>query len=170
MLWHHFRLTFAIAVWIVPKNSHAPHDIGESLQTLNWSNLICVKVAAALYVSNMLYISILVTSLFRPERLHGSRWYKLLVARRATYVVDGRFFAHIFWKVEGTVRIHVNSHVAYLWLLCRMVGGGAFQTSENSESLENFKFLVARRATYVVDGRFFAHFFWKVGGDSMHTC
>ena len=45
----------------------------------------------------------------------------LLVARRATYVVDGRFFAHFFWKVEGTVRIHVNSRVAHVWLPCRMV-------------------------------------------------
>ena len=25
------------------------------------------------------------------------------------------------------------------------------------------------RATYVVDGRFFAHFFWKVEGSSAHT-
>ena len=48
----------------------------------------------------------------------------LLVARRATYVVDGRFFAHFFWKVKGTVRIHVNSRVAHVWLPCRMVGGG----------------------------------------------
>ena len=39
-----------------------------------------------------------------------------LVARRATYVVDGRFFAHYFWKVEGRVRIHVNSCVAHVWL------------------------------------------------------
>ena len=29
--------------------------------------------------------------------------------------------------------------------------------------------LVARRATYVVDGRFFGHFFWKVEGSSAHT-
>ena len=35
-----------------------------------------------------------------------------LVARRATYVVDGRLFAHYFWKVAGTVRIHVYSRVA----------------------------------------------------------
>ena len=35
-----------------------------------------------------------------------------LVAHRATYVVDGWFFAHFFWKVEGTVRTHVNSRVA----------------------------------------------------------
>ena len=40
----------------------------------------------------------------------------LLVARRATYVVDRRFFGHYFWNVEGTVRIHVNSHVAHMWL------------------------------------------------------
>ena len=46
------------------------------------------------------------------------------MARRATYAVDGRFFAHFFWKVEGTVRIHVNSRVAHVWLPCRMVGGG----------------------------------------------
>ena len=36
----------------------------------------------------------------------------LLDARRTTYVFDGRFFAHCFWKVEGTVCTHVNSHVA----------------------------------------------------------
>ena len=30
-------------------------------------------------------------------------------------------------------------------------------------------FLVARRTTYVVDGRFFGHFFWKVEGSSAHT-
>ena len=39
-----------------------------------------------------------------------------LVARRATYVVDGRFFGHFFWKVEGTERTHVNSRVAHVWL------------------------------------------------------
>ena len=32
-----------------------------------------------------------------------------------------------------------------------------------------FTLLVARRATYVVDGRFFGHFLWKVGGSSAHT-
>ena len=32
------------------------------------------------------------------------------MARRATYVVDRRFLDHFFWKVEGTVRIHI-SHV-----------------------------------------------------------
>ena len=39
-----------------------------------------------------------------------------LVARRATYVVDGRFFGHFVWEVEETVRTHVNSRVAHLWL------------------------------------------------------
>ena len=31
-------------------------------------------------------------------------------------MVDGRFFCHFFWKVEGTVHTHVNSHVAHVWL------------------------------------------------------
>ena len=58
----------------------------------------------------------------------------LLVARRATYVVDGRFFGHYFWKVEGTVRIHVNSRVAHVWLPCTVINvqdgvGGGFRTS-----------------------------------------
>ena len=48
----------------------------------------------------------------------------LLVARRATYVVDGRFFGHFFWKVEETVRIHVNSRVAHMWLPCNLWKGG----------------------------------------------
>ena len=67
----------------------------------------------------------------------------LLVARRATYVVDGRFFGHFFWKVEGTVRIHVNSRVAHVWLpytVINVQGGGGKQTSENLENLEILKF------------------------------
>ena len=43
------------------------------------------------------------------------------MARRATYVVDGRFFGHYFWKVQGTVRIHVNSRVAHVWLLYTVI-------------------------------------------------
>ena len=31
-------------------------------------------------------------------------------------MVDGRFFAHYIWKVEGTVHIDVNSRVAHMWL------------------------------------------------------
>ena len=49
-----------------------------------------------------------------------------LVARRATYVVDGWFFGHFFWKLEGTVHIGVNSHVAHMWLpytVINMQGG-----------------------------------------------
>ena len=42
-------------------------------------------------------------------------------------MVDGRFFGHFFWKVEGTVRTHVNSRVAHMWLpytVINMWGGG----------------------------------------------
>ena len=43
-------------------------------------------------------------------------------------MVDGWFFAHYFWKVEGTVCIHVNSHVARVWLPYAVInmqdGGG----------------------------------------------
>ena len=49
-------------------------------------------------------------------------------------MVDGRFFGHYFWKVEGTVRIHVNSCVAHVWLPYMVInvqdgGGGGFRTS-----------------------------------------
>ena len=52
------------------------------------------------------------------------------MARRATYVVDGRFFGHYFWKVEGTVRIHVNSRVAHVWLPYTVIN---VQGGENCE-------------------------------------
>ena len=42
-------------------------------------------------------------------------------------MVDGRFFGHFFWKVEGTVHTHVNSRVAHVWLpytVINMWGGG----------------------------------------------
>ena len=56
-------------------------------------------------------------------------------------MVDGRFFAHFFWKVEGTVRTHVNSRVAHVWLPYTVInvqagGGGGKQTLENLENLE----------------------------------
>ena len=38
-----------------------------------------------------------------------------LVARRATYVVDGRFFGHFFWKVEGSSAHTRESHAAHMW-------------------------------------------------------
>ena len=78
---------------------------------------------------------------FWNMNISNARWWLV----RATYVVDGRFFCHYFWKVEGTVRIHVNSHVAHVWLPYMVInvqdGGGAFQTSENTECSENFKLL-----------------------------
>ena len=64
-----------------------------------------------------------------------------LVAHRATYVVDGQFFSHLFWKVEGTVRTHVNSRVAHVWLPYMVINmWGELWASENSESLENLNF------------------------------
>ena len=59
-------------------------------------------------------------------------------------MVDGQFFAHFFWKLEGTVHTHVNSRVAHVWLpyiVINVWGGGNLRTSENLESSENFKFL-----------------------------
>ena len=46
--------------------------------------------------------------LSRYEVYHLQIFYWWLV--RATYVVDGWFFCHFFWKVVGSVRIHV-SHI-----------------------------------------------------------
>ena len=46
-----------------------------------------------------------------------------LVARRATYVVDGRFFGHFFWKVEGSsahTRESRATHVCHVQLTCHM--------------------------------------------------
>ena len=65
------------------------------------------------------------------------------MARRATNVVDGRFFAHFFWKVEGTVRIHVNSRVAHVWLLYTVIkvqGGGEneHQKTQKVQKTSNF--------------------------------
>ena len=55
-------------------------------------------------------------------------------------MVDGRFFGHFFWKVEGTVRTHVNSRVAHVWLPYTVINvlGGGLRALENSESLEIF--------------------------------
>ena len=52
-----------------------------------------------------------------------------LVARRATYVVDGRFFGHFFWKVEGSsahTRESRATHVCHMQLTCGklLYGGG----------------------------------------------
>ena len=58
------------------------------------------------------------------------------------WLTDG-FFGHFFWKVEGTVRTHINSRVAHVWLPYTVInvwGGGELRASENLESLENFNF------------------------------
>ena len=52
-----------------------------------------------------------------------------LVARRATYVLDGRFFGHFFWKVEGSsVHTHESraTHMCHMQLTCGklLYGGG----------------------------------------------
>ena len=63
-----------------------------------------------------------------------------LVARRATYVVDGPFFGHYFWKVEGTVRIHV-SHVQLPYMVINVHGnmqGGGGGMNRTLEKLGNF--------------------------------
>ena len=38
-------------------------------------------------------------------------------------MVDGQFFGHLFWKVEGTVHIHINSRVANVWLPYTVIHG-----------------------------------------------
>ena len=58
-------------------------------------------------------------------------------------MVDGRFFGHFFWKVEGTVRIHV-SHVQLPYMVINMhrnmQGGGKLnRTSENSKISKIFQ-------------------------------
>ena len=65
----------------------------------------------------------------------------LLVARRATYVVDGRFFGHFFWKVEGTVHTHVNSRVAHVWLPYTVINMSGEGGIANIGKLRKFKFL-----------------------------
>ena len=40
----------------------------------------------------------------------------------ATYVVDGRFFGHIFWKVEGSSAHTRESRAAHVWqLMCTVI-------------------------------------------------
>ena len=55
-----------------------------------------------------IYSFVLIT--FYTKGLWTYLYLDLLVARRATYVVDGRFFGHFFGRWRGAVRIHV-SHV-----------------------------------------------------------
>ena len=59
-------------------------------------------------------------------------------------MVDGRFFGHSFWKVEGTVCIYM-SHVQLPYMVINVHGnmhggeGGMNRTLENLEILEIFK-------------------------------
>ena len=43
------------------------------------------------------------------------------MAHRATYVVDGRFFGHFVWKVEGSSAHTHESHAAHVWQFTCMV-------------------------------------------------
>ena len=57
-------------------------------------------------------------------------------------MVDGRFFGHFFWKVEGTVRTHNNTHVAHMWLpytVINLQGGGG--ENEHQKTRKIWKFL-----------------------------
>ena len=56
-------------------------------------------------------------------------------------MVDGRFFCHFFWKVEGTVHIHVNSCVAHVWLpytVINVEGGGGEMNIGKLKKFGNF--------------------------------
>ena len=60
-------------------------------------------------------------------------------------MVDGRFFAHFFWKVEGTVCTHVNSHVAHVWLLYTVInmwGGGGIANIGKLGKFKKLQFLI----------------------------
>ena len=66
------------------------------------------------------------------------------MARRATYVVDGRFFVTVFGRWKGAVRIHVSHVHTCESRTANVQGGGGkgleSRTSENSKSSENLKF------------------------------
>ena len=63
-------------------------------------------------------------------------------------MVDGRFFGHFFWKVEGTERTHVNSRVAHVWLpytvinVCVWGGGGGIASIRKLEKFGKLQFLI----------------------------
>ena len=61
-------------------------------------------------------------------------------------MVDGRFFGHFFWKVEGTVRTHVNSHVAHVWLPYTVInvwrGGGGIASIGKLGKFGKLQFLI----------------------------
>ena len=58
--------------------------------------------------------------------VNGRFFGHFLVARRATFVVDGWFFGHIFWKVEGSsahTRESRAAHVRQLTCMLQLYGG-----------------------------------------------
>ena len=61
-------------------------------------------------------------------------------------MVDGRFFGHFFWKVEGSSAHTRESHTAHMSHGTANVQGGGergfsgSRTLENSKRLENLKF------------------------------
>ena len=60
-------------------------------------------------------------------------------------MVDGRFCGHFFWKVEGTVCTHVNSHVAHMWLpytVINMWGGGGIASIGKLGKFGKLQFLI----------------------------
>ena len=60
-------------------------------------------------------------------------------------MVDGRFFGHFFWKVEGTVRTHVNSRVAHVWLpymVINLWGGGGIVSIGKLGKFGKLQFLI----------------------------
>ena len=74
------------------------------------------------------------------------------MARRATYVVDRRFFGHFFWKVEGTVRTQLNSRVAHVWLpytVINVCGGGGIANIGKFGKLQIFIKIVGSTSGHI---------------------
>ena len=96
-----------------------------------------VKLDLLARVNSQLHISI---EYYQKFDSYWPYWWLV----RATFVVDGQFFGHLFWKVEGTVHIHM-SQVQLRYMVINVHGntqggvGGLNQTSENMESSEIFK-------------------------------
>ena len=56
-------------------------------------------------------------------------------------MVDGGFFDHFFWKVEETVRTHVNSRVAHVWLPYTVINVQGRGGNEHRKTQKIGKFL-----------------------------
>ena len=59
-------------------------------------------------------------------------------------MVDGWFFGHFFWKVEGTVCTHVNSRMAHVWLPYTVINvwGGGIATIRKLGKFGKLNFLI----------------------------